>query len=256
MTKVSRSVSFQYLYRLNMTVSEKEVAFRKRRRDYVVRRPKSSVAANTTIIRVPQPRFLRPEKILADAHSVKSDKRRFTINSKRHPSANFPQPPDSVKVALVVRVSPKKSFVCADSQAVLSEFKLNEQFDGCFVLLTDENRFKLKCISHLIAYGNAAPETVRQLIHTRAQIAIDGKEVPITANKVVQERLGQFGIEGLSDIVYAINEGDVHVMEIGEVLAPFHFRSIEIKEPKKPVCDGGVTGWRGEEISSFIEAIL
>jgi large subunit ribosomal protein L7e len=239
-----------------MTASEKEVAFRKRRRDYVVRRPKSSVAAGTTVIRIPQPRFLRPEKILADAHSVKADKRRFAINAKRNPSANFPQPPDSVKVALVVRVSPKKNFVSPDSQAILTEFRLTEQFDGCFVLLTDDNRLKLRCISHLIAYGNPAPETVRQLIHTRAQMVVDGTEVPITANKVVQDRLGQFGIEGLSDIVYAINDGDEHVGDIGAVLAPFHFRSIEIKEPRKPVCDGGVAGWRGEEISSFIEAIL
>ena len=239
-----------------MSSTEKEVAFRKRRRDYAIHKPKNRIRAGTEVIRVKQDRFLRPETLLARSRKTKADKRKLEINAKRKESANFPQPPEDVKSALVIRVAPKGDNLCPASAEILKEFKLNEQFDGCFVQLTEENRQKLKSIAHLITYGNPVPETVRQLILTKAQTVKDGVEVLITANKVVGDALGELGIEGLSDIVYAINKGADTIAAITNFLAPFHFNKSDLKDPKQPVHAGGQSGWRGEAITEFVDKIL
>ena len=239
-----------------MASTEKEVAFRKRRRDYAIHKPKNAIRAGTEVIRVKQDRFVRPETLLARARQTKADERKFRINAKRKESANFPQPPESAKSALVIRVAPKKDNLCAASSSILNEFKLNEQFDGCFVQLSEENRQKLKSISHLITYGTPAPETVRQLILTKAQTVKDGVEVLVTSNKTVGDALGDIGIEGLTDIVYAINKGSTTIAAITKFLAPFHFNKSELKDPKQPIHAGGASGWRGEAITEFVDQIL
>jgi hypothetical protein len=94
-----------------MTASEKEVAFRKRRREYAVNKPKNAIRASTTVIRIKEPRFYRAETILANARAVKADKRKFDINSTRRASVNFPQPPDELHVALVIPVLCRFSLV-------------------------------------------------------------------------------------------------------------------------------------------------
>jgi hypothetical protein len=74
-----------------MTASEKEVAFRKRRREYAVNKPKNAIRTGTTIIEIKQPRFYRAETIPMSGQAVKADKRKFSINRKCRKSPNFPQ---------------------------------------------------------------------------------------------------------------------------------------------------------------------
>jgi 60S ribosomal protein uL30 len=240
---------------MTASASEKEVAFRKRRRDYTINKPKHPVRAVTTVIRIKEPHFLRAETILASARAVKADLRQFEINSKRKESVNFPQPPADTRIVLAVRLSQQKDFLSPQSRGVLSELKLINQFDGVFVGLTEENRQKLRSVSHLIAYGVPSPEVVRQLIHTRARTIADGNEVLITGNKIIRDALGDLDVESLSDLVHVINSGGEAVSRICEFLAPFHFNPKEIQNAKKPRYSGGPSGWR-EDFTAFVESIL
>jgi ribosomal protein L30/L7E len=161
-------------------------------------------------------------------------------------------------VALVIRLSKKNDSLSPQSRAVLAELRLAEQFDGVLVPLTEDMRHKLRCISHLIAYGLPSPEVVRQLIHTRARTVADGSELLITGNKAIRDALGEFDIEGLSDIVHAISggAGPDALAEICAFLAPFHFNPKEIQGARLPVYAGGPSGFRGEHIDAFVESIL
>jgi large subunit ribosomal protein L7e len=232
-----------------MNPSEKEVAFRKKKRDYAIVKPKNAIQAGTKVIKVKGEKFIRPETLLARARRAKVDKRKLDTNRKRKASHNFPQPEADVKSALVVRLTPKDGNLCADSAAILAEFKLVEKLDGCFVQLTDENREKLRAISHLIFYGVPTPELIRQLVHTKAHTVQDGKEVLITSNKVVTDSLGQIGVEGLSDIAHAISKGEDTIEAIAAFLAPFHFMK-DFKERMQ-------SGWLSTDVvSAFVEKIL
>ena len=64
-----------------MSSTEKEVAFRKRRRDYVLNKPKNAIRANTKIVHEKQDKFIRPETILARARQTKADKKKYNINN-------------------------------------------------------------------------------------------------------------------------------------------------------------------------------
>ena len=162
-----------------------------------------------------------------------------------------------MKFALVIRLIETKANICPESNKILSELKLNEKFDGCFVLLNEANRQKLKSINHLIAYGSPSQELVRQLIHTRASTIVDGKEVHITSNKMIADALSDKKIICLDDMAFAFNKGDEDKIEpITSFLSPFHFNKTELKDIKLPLYAGGPSGWRGDEITQFVEKII
>ncbi|KAK8894895.1 ribosomal-like protein [Tritrichomonas musculus] len=239
-----------------MSSTEREVAFRKRRHDYVLNKPKNAIRANTKIVREKQDKFIRPETILARAKQIKGDKNKFNINNRRKGSTNFPLPPMELKCCLVVRLSQRKDNLCSETRKILSDFHLNEQFDGRFIFLNEENRKKLKSVSHLITYGTPSFELVRQLIHTHAHTVIDGKEEPITSNKMIADKLKGYKIICLDDISDAITKGLDSTEQVCEFLAPFHFNKTELTMPQRPIHAGGSSGWRGDEITPFIESII
>lgn len=239
-----------------MSSTEKEVAFRKRRRDYVLNKPKNAIRANTKIVHEKQDKFIRPETILARARQTKADKKKYNINNRRQGSTNFPLPSEELKCCLVVRLAQKKENLCSETRKILSDFQLNEQFDGRFIFLNDENRKKLKGVSHLITYGTPSAELTRQLIHTRTYTLIDGKEQPVTSNKIISDRLKDYKIICLDDISNAITKNLDSTEQICDFLAPFHFNQTDLTMPKRPVHAGGSSGWRGDEITSFIEEII
>lgn len=241
-----------------MVGTEKEVAFRKRRRDYAIRKPKNAIRAGTEIIRMkPDKRFLTPQNILAKARAEKTDKKRFEINSKREASQNFPQPGENDKVALVIRTIPKKENISKESNELLLGLRLINQFDGCFIALTPENRQKLKSICHLITYGTPSKDLVRQLIHTKAFTVQDGAEVPLTSNKIIKDSLGSAGQETLEDLVFTINKAKEALDDVCKFLAPFHFNKTRIQKTKALITkEGGGSGWRGPDITQFVQSIL
>lgn len=239
-----------------MVGTEREVAFRKRKRDYAISRPKNYIRAQTTIIHQKGEKFVRPESILARSRAIKTDKRRFDINSKRGASINFPQPAEDDKIALVVRTITKKEYTCQDSYAILKELRLVNQFDGCIVVLTPEMRQKLKCISHLITYGVPTSDMIDMLIHNHAHTIVDEKEVEITSNQMVQQA-GIPDCECVGDIIYSLQHATDNCAAIAQYLAPFHFTQREIKHEKALITkEGGNAGWRGDKINEFVQSII
>lgn len=236
--------------------TEKVVAFRKRRRDYALRKTSNPIRDGTTVTVVKQDRFYRAETILGKTRQIKADKRKYEQNLKRKECNNFPQPGADLKYALVVRIAETRANLCQESKAVLDGFKLKNQFDGCFVALNEENRTKLKSISHLIAYGTPSTELLRQLIHNNSTTVVNGKEEHITSNKMITDALGDKKIICLDDIVYAFVKGADTIEDITKFLAPFHFNKTELTNVKLPKYSGGPSGWRGDEITQFVETII
>lgn len=238
-----------------MAGTEKEIAFRKRRQDYALKSKKNFIRENTIVTVKKQKRFDRPESLVAKSKQTQIDKKKYETNLKRAPGKNFPQPTEEDKYALVVRVVPKKEYICAQSKSILSGFRLNEQFDGVFVPLTEENRKKLKGISHLIVFGVPTDEYARQLLHTRAFYMEDGKETPLTSNKVVSDALSDKGIECVDDMVHSITTADDSLEAVANFLAPFHFHKTEVAKPRLLASQGGISGWT-KDIKAFLEQIL
>ena len=240
----------------SMVGSEKEVAFRKRRRDYSVKGRRNPIRDSTIVTVKRDAPFIRPESLVAKKRQITADKKKVEINSKRKASVNFPLPEENDKFALVLRVVPKKDYICPESHTILTELRLNEQFDGCFVLLTPEMKQKLQKISHLVIYGIPTLELIRQLIHTKAFITKDGVEVALTSNKAVSDALSDKGVECLDDIVHSLSNVEPSFEDVSKFLSPFHFNKIGVEKPRMLASAGGISGWNRDGISEYIQKIL
>ena len=238
-----------------MAGTEKEIAFRKRRRDYALKPRRNFIREHTKITVKREKRFIRPESLISKSRQTTIDKKKFESNLKRPASKNFPQPSKEDKFALVVRVVPKKEYICAQSNSILSEFRLNEQFDGCFVLLNEENRKKLKAVSHLIVFGVPSLEFIRQLFHTRLFYLDGGKETPLTSNKVVSDALNDKGIECIDDMVHSISTTDDAFEAVASFICPFHFHKIKVAKSRLLASQGGISGWT-KNIQEFLSKIM
>ncbi|EAY16568.1 ribosomal protein, putative [Trichomonas vaginalis G3] len=238
-----------------MAGTEREVAFRKQRRDYTKRTKKNHIREGTKITVKKQERFIRPESLVSKNRQLQTDKKKFLANTKRPVSKNFPQPSEEDKIALVVRVTPKKEYLCKEVRTILTEYRLNDQFDGVFVALTQENRQKLKSIAHTIVYGVPTVEFIRQLIHTRAFTVKDNNEIAINSNKLVSEALSDKGLECLDDMVHSISSADDNATAVAAFLAPFHFNKIDVSKPRLLASQGGISGWTAD-IQDFISKII
>ena len=238
-----------------MAGTEKEIAFRKRRRDYALKPRRNFIRDNTKIIVKKEKRFIRPESLVSKSRQITIDKKKYEANMKRPASKNFPQPGEQDKFALVVRVVPKHEYICAQTKTILSELRLNEQFDGVFILLNEENRKKLKGISHLIVFGVPSLEFIRQLFHTRLFYMDGDKEVPLTSNKVVSDALGDKGIECIDDMVHSISTTDDAFDAVASFIAPFHFHKITVAKSRLLASQGGISGW-AKDIQEFLSKII
>ena len=213
-----------------MAGTEKEIAFRKRRRDYALKPRRNLIRENTKVTVKREKRFIRPESLVSKSRQTTIDKKKYEANLQRPASKNFPQPSEEDRFALVVRVVPKKEYICAQTRAILSEFRLNEQFDGVFVLLNEENRKKLRAVSHLIVFGVPSLEFIRQLFHTRLFYHDGDKEVPLTSNKIVSDALADKGIECIDDMVHSISTTDDAFEAVAYFIAPVHLHKFTVAQ--------------------------
>lgn len=238
-----------------MAGTEREVAFRKQRRDYTKRQKKNHIRDGTKTIVKKQEKFIRPESLVSQSRQLQVDKKKFIANTKRPVSKNFPQPSEEDKIALVVRVTPKKEYLCKEVRTILSELRLNDQFDGVFAILTQEMRQKLKSIAHTIVYGVPTNEFIRQLIHTRAFTVKGDAEIAVTSNKLVSDALADKGLECLDDMVHSLTSADDSAADVATFLAPFHFNKVDVSKPRLLASQGGISGWTND-IQDFLSKII
>lgn len=236
--------------------TEKEVAFRKRRRDYSKIKRRNHIRENTEIIRIPGQKVFRPESVLARTRLVNGDRNKVRINKSRKPSANFPQPEEEDQFCIVIRIVPKGHTLCKESFDILTSLRLVKQFDARFVRLTDDIRQQLKAISHLVAFGTPSPEVIARIIHSRGAFASEEGEKLIQSNHEVMEALPGTGIETINEIVDTLSECNQHFDAVADKLATLHLAKVEVKKPTVLVSKGGMSGWRGEAINEFVLSML
>ena len=94
------------------------------------------------------------------------------------------------------------------------------------------------------------------MVHSHAFTIIDGKEQPVTSNKVIAEKLRPYKIICLDDISNAITKNLDSTEQVCDFLATIHFNKTDLTMPKRPVHAGGQSGWRGDEITAFVEQII
>ncbi|KAM8947682.1 ribosomal protein uL30-like [Pelodytes ibericus] len=140
--------------------------------------------------------------------------RRMDVYQKKIPNTT------NQKLAFVVRITD----VTGVSQQVaqtLGSLRLKKIFSGVFVKLNPEMLKMLQVVEPYVAWGFPNLKSVRELILKRGQGILERKEVALTDNNLIEEKMGQFGIICLEDLIHELYTAGDHFAEVNSFLCPF-----------------------------------
>lgn len=188
-------------------------------------------------------RFLRAETILARKIESKKELKRVGRVTKVAKSKNeriklvedteaeveaWNQEP---KLLLVARIKTEKRIKIPNkAQKTLEALRLGSPDLGTFIKLTPTVLPLLKLIAPYIVIGSPSLITVRELIQKRGNVLVDGKQVMLDDNSVIEDKLGNLGLICTEDLVHELYTLGDEFKKVMNFLRPF-----ELAAP--------VTGW-------------
>lgn len=110
---------------------------------------------------------------------------------------------------------------------ILSLLRLQELDSGVFIKLTKTTYPLLRLIAPYIVIGKPSSQSVRSLIQKRSKIMYKRKdenqlhEIILNDNNIVEEKLGEFGIICIEDIIHEINSLGENFQTCNFFLQPF-----------------------------------
>jgi large subunit ribosomal protein L7e len=114
----------------------------------------------------------------------------------------------------------------------------------------------LTIVNPYIAYGYPNLKSVRELIYKRGYGKINKQRIPLTANQLIEDNLGKFGIVCMEDLIHEIYTVGPNFKQASNFLWPFKlsnptggFRARKFKH----FIEGGDLGNREENINALIK---
>jgi large subunit ribosomal protein L7e len=167
--------------------------------------------------------------------------------------------PAEPKLALVIRirgiigVSPK-------AKKVLQLFRLRQIHNATFVKLNEATIRMLRLVEPYVTYGYPNRATVQKLIYKRGFGKLNKQRIPIADNKVIQQGLGNHGIECTADLIHEIFTVGPNFKKANNFLWPFKLSSprggFSQKTKLLHFMEGGESGARGEEINKLVKRMI
>ncbi|KAL3925491.1 MAG: hypothetical protein SGILL_000383 [Bacillariaceae sp.] len=213
----------------------------------------------------------------AAAAKAKTDATKFEANSKKYDEAYAASQKEAIenrrkakkeggffvpaepKVALVIRirgtigVSPK-------AKKVMQLFRLRQLHNATFVKLNEATVRMLRLIEPYVTYGYPTRETVQKLIYKRGFGKIRKQRIPIATNEVIQDGLGETGIECTADLINEIYTVGPNFKAANNFLWPFKLSNpkggFSTKTKMLHFMEGGEAGARGEEINKLVKRMI
>jgi large subunit ribosomal protein L7e len=183
-----------------------------------------------------------------------NDKEATEIKNRRTARANNQiYVPAENKVVFVIRlrgiigVSPKV-------RKILQLLRLRQVHNGVFVRINAATLKMLRLVEPYIAYGYPNLKSVKEVIYKRGFGKVSGQRVPISANTVVEQGLGKFGINCIEDLVHEIFTCGPHFKEASNFLWPVKLSAPLGGFGKKLTHfkEGGACGQQEEKINLLI----
>ncbi|XP_053314660.1 60S ribosomal protein L7-like 1 [Spea bombifrons] len=176
--------------------------------------------------------------------------RRMEIYQKKVPNVA------NQKLAFVVRIADIEG-VNHQVLRILGTLRLDKIFSGVFVKLNQSALKMLQVVEPYVAWGFPNLKSVRELILKRGQGMVDGKKVALTDNALIEERLGQFGVICLEDLIHEMYTAGRHFSAVNGFLCPFKLSvarhaAVNKKGYRNEVGDPGN---RGADINQLIRQL-
>merc|ERR1719159_2016940 len=100
------------------------------------------------------------------------------------------------RIAGINKMAPKP-------RKILHLLRLMQLHNGVFLKVTRPIINMLRYVAPYVTFGYPNLKTVRELVYKRGHVKVNKQRLPIT-NDLITEKLGQFGIEGVEDLIHEI----------------------------------------------------
>merc|ERR1712157_637996 len=124
------------------------------------------------------------------------------------------------KLAFVIRIRGINQ-VSPRVKKILQLLRLRQIGNTTFVKLNKATIMMLNIAQPYITWGYPNVKTVRELIYKRGHGKVNGQRVPFTDNAVVDENLGNLGIQSVEDLIHEIYTVGPNFKRANNFLWPF-----------------------------------
>ncbi|AOA64274.1 uncharacterized protein PAS_chr3_0038 [Komagataella phaffii GS115] len=269
---------------MSSTQTETEVLLKKRKNDEVARMEKAESLRQAEEERQIQKRkkqntFVPPEYLALRHLASEREQHRIDrvlkvekeLKQKAISSDKTQQEQDQGKLVFVVRVQgPKRAHLPQQVDLILKLLRLTEMNTGVFVRETSSVIPLLKVIRAHVVIGEPSLYTVRSLVQKRAKITIEGENGPrsveLNDNNVIEDKLGDYGIVCMEDIIHEIFSLEENFKVVNKFLNPFQLsppesgwgpesklRKLVAEESKSKVSNSGRAELEYVDIDKYIE---
>ena len=157
------------------------------------------------------------------------------------------------KLAFVVRIRGING-VDPRTKKILRLFRLRQIHNGSFVRLNRASIKMLRLVEPYVTYGYPNLKTVRELIYKRGYAKVNKQRIPITDNKIIEAKLGKYGIICMEDLIHEIFTVGPNFKIANQFLWPFKLSSPNggYKKKSNHFVEGGDAGNREKYINQFV----
>jgi len=161
---------------------------------------------------------------------------------------------DGRNLALVIRIRGKHG-VTDDVKKFLNILNLRNRHSATFVRLTPQVQKMIKLVEPFITYGYPNLKTVRELITKRGHTKINGRNVALTDNAVIEKALETHNVVCLEDIVHEIYTCGPAFDQVNKFLCSFKLNNPHggFEKTRLVFAKGGDAGNREENINQLLQ---
>merc|ERR1711957_885645 len=158
-----------------------------------------------------------------------------------------------IRIRGIIGVSPK-------AKKVMQLFRLRQIHNATFVRLNEATVRMLRLIEPYVTYGYPTRATIEKLVYKRGFGKLNKQRVPIAENSIIEEGLGQYGINCCADLIHELVTVGPAFKQANNFLWPFKLSSplggFSAKTKLLHYLEGGEAGNRAEEINKIVKKML
>jgi len=170
-----------------------------------------------------QRRQLKSRTNKYDKEYADHEKKLIELRRQAKSEGNFFMEPEPkllfvMRIVGIIKLSPKP-------RKVLQLLRLKQLHNGVFLKVNKPVLNMLKLVQPYVTYGYPSLRTIRELIYKRGFGKLNKQRIPITNNDVITQKLGEFGITGIEDLIHEIYTVGPHFKQASNFLWPFKLSS-------------------------------
>ena len=118
------------------------------------------------------------------------------------------------RIVGIIKMGPKP-------RKVLQLLRLRQIFNGVFLKVNKPILQMLKLVQPYVTYGYPSLKTLRELVYKRGFGKVNKCRIPLMENEIISNKLGEFGIPGMEDVIHEIQTVGPHFKQVTNFLWPF-----------------------------------